>query len=1168
MKGTNDPNFTTPDHIVKQNDDKICDAIETVEDKDRLRRILARILNNSATVGEINEFTALSKKIKLAEESIEEIKVDVSNFRHATATSTVKLHMVNALAAINFEALIKLLSSNMKELSPAAQAEMNSILAFTKALREASLQDVQDATVGGIIPQDDQMRDMAIDGVLISQHDVTRFDPALNRQRFIHRWATGEANAAINRVEPELARVNDPNCSTATGINTAMDFENNHNPAPSSDSLMDGTIASGERDTTISEELNTVIDNEEHPTMAPNISDFTMSTASTYDTSMTSSMIPDGVPDSQSPDINLTNSTTSSDIPPSPVNMEPDIQLPSTPTPVPSKFHFANALNPDNYDIYTEGDSQASDCTMIFSNNMIQEHIIANGTTTNQDDNVIETMQIKRKSNILNDPAYDNLEILPRGATKLMTPEFERQHYIPKAKIFSNIRDFVNNSNLILFPDMDVYNTKKNEIDYHRKQLQKVTLTHANNLQYTTFHEYTWLSLFLHNFRKIEAGVRKLLREKQEQHFITYQVEAGGADALWTKFYDEILNFVNLMYDTRELTEIALTLPRYTITYIPVPTKIQMFSLVKAICGDNFGGTGVSYDNAANWRLLALDFVVTKRRSHVAIHQEPNSINCQNPLPVPNISTKNPILGMVMRPNYIIDTETFEIKKVETNMTHNTFAKLPNSVKSQLIKKTIIGYFVRNCNGEPTESIIEILNATKENPFFNEFLQELYNKVIKNNFHGLERWLADPDYVNMTELRGLIQDPLENLEQEDHLPDPSHIGNPHNSNNPAAINEDYTSHNDKCSNINIMAGQIPSRSLDNPHNIIGPSKFLKALELEGTINPNDLPQPNPKFEHKIESNKTAYDQVQDHNLKIEEKTQKLKVITTNLGKMNANRIQDLCEAHPSSHIITCSELYMKTAIIRDPKIWPDTFQILSSNPSKIGKYSFSAVILKNNIEIVKEIQGLHANTAAIVNIKGNEVVIAAIYHFNPGKNCGYSTKFGKSAKVLLDDLKTIIAAAEDRPIIISGDLNLDLLKPRGGEKKIVEQILEILEDFTINIDFITHRRIRKGRQQSSRIDNVITKGIEVHEARSLNHRTTLNSDGHLGILSLMNLTPQDAIKREVWKTGVGSHSVQKFIFVPGTNFFVPGTKSFLIKKQSHSVQKICTGYKNSPSLVN
>jgi len=46
------------------------------------------------------------------------------------------------------------------------------------------------------------------------------------------------------------------------------------------------------------------------------------------------------------------------------------------------------------------------------------------------------------------------------------------------------------------------------------------------------------------------------------------------------------------------------------------------------------------------------------------------------------------------------------------------------------------------------------------------------------------------------------------------------------------------------------------------------------------------------------------------------------------------------------------------------------------------------------------------------------------------------------------------------------------------------------------------------------------------------------------------------------KMGVGSHSVQKFIFVPGTNFFVPGTKSFLIKKQSHSVQKICTGYKN------
>jgi len=38
-------------------------------------------------------------------------------------------------------------------------------------------------------------------------------------------------------------------------------------------------------------------------------------------------------------------------------------------------------------------------------------------------------------------------------------------------------------------------------------------------------------------------------------------------------------------------------------------------------------------------------------------------------------------------------------------------------------------------------------------------------------------------------------------------------------------------------------------------------------------------------------------------------------------------------------------------------------------------------------------------------------------------------------------------------------------------------------------------------------------------------------------------------------SGVGSHSVQKFIFVPGTNFFVPGTKSFLIKKQSHSVQK-------------
>ncbi|CBY07097.1 unnamed protein product [Oikopleura dioica] len=681
----------------------------------------------------------------------------------------------------------------------------------------------------------------------------------------------------------------------------------------------------------------------------------------------------------------------------------------------------------------------------------------------------------------------------------------EREKYLPNTKIYSGVIEFIRENDLIIFPNVDTYNDIVRETENAKRTFYKSIPQIAKQFSYNKFSDTTWLTIFVLNFRKIENTISSLLTNNQVETNRRYNVVNGGNDPEWIKFHDDTVKFCEFMYNAKEIGEIALVHPQAIILYIPFPTKPEMFSLVKNCIGNNLGGAGYNYDSAAIARLLALEVVAVKRRTHVAIYEDEENSRGQNAL-----ASSAPPAGVIVKDSYKLDPITLSFVKVDIDIPHPVIS---NKLKAQMVKNTIKAYFIKNCAGEDTATINDILSHTVENVFFNEFLNEIYNKVIKNNYEGFDTWMRDMNYITTDNLRGLLQNHKEASEQEDQPPDPNQK-TPNLSKNTTAINEDQISRNDTKSISDIIKGQIPPRSIDNSDAIPHPEKLLKGLGLEKVVNDNNL----PKTKNKIPIKKDAFKEVTEHNSNIEDNSMKFKLISTNLGRINMGRIQQLVDTHPTSNAFLISEMFIKSDIISNRVTWPNGYQIVSSNPSPNGKQSFTAIILRNNLHVIRELEDLHANCASIVQVKNMEVVFASIYHFNPGKNNGYHIKFNGTAKLLLKDLRKIVEFAGSRMIVIAGDFNLEMLSARRGESKFIDQILEILKDFVIEVDFITHRRYRNGRQQSSRIDNVITRNIKICEIRSLNHTSTLMSDGHLGIMSILDLCPPDAMKRELWRT--------------------------------------------------
>ncbi|CBY31717.1 unnamed protein product, partial [Oikopleura dioica] len=233
----------------------------------------------------------------------------------------------------------------------------------------------------------------------------------------------------------------------------------------------------------------------------------------------------------------------------------------------------------------------------------------------------------------------------------------------------------------------------------------------------------------------------------------------------------------------------------------------------------------------------------------------------------------------------------------------------------------------------------------------------------------------------------------------------------------------------------------------------------------------------------------------------------------NLGKINMSKIKELVEFHPTSAIICVSEVYCETDLLSDRVAWPDGYTIYASDPSPVGELSFTMIIVKNNLQVTGQVQGLHQNCAIHIKLPEVELTVGCFYHFNQTKYNGYVSKFNATEEVFFDDLERIEAAAKDHAII-GGDLNMDCTSPRGGERVKVTRFGNILSNFVNQVDFITHRR---GNCQDTSIDTVWTKGVTVTESKPLNHDRLLRSDGHVGIMICMKIMCPGDVKRRLWR---------------------------------------------------
>lgn len=192
-----------------------------------------------------------------------------------------------------------------------------------------------------------------------------------------------------------------------------------------------------------------------------------------------------------------------------------------------------------------------------------------------------------------------------------------------------------------------------------------------------------------------------------------------------------------------------------------------------------------------------------------------------------------------------------------------------------------------------------------------------------------------------------------------------------------------------------------------------------------------------------DKHKELVQQCDEHNKNIKERISRLKVIYTNLGKMSMSKVRELVEFHPTASIICVSELYWEYDLIMDSTGWPDGYQLIPSEPSPVGRLSFSLIILISNIKVKSIIKGLHQNFAVNIELPGINITVACFYNFNNTKYDGYLTKFNTSEEVFFDDIEVISAHAEEAAIV-GGDINMNCNDPRSGEKDKVERFGNIL----------------------------------------------------------------------------------------------------------------------------
>lgn len=506
----------------------------------------------------------------------------------------------------------------------------------------------------------------------------------------------------------------------------------------------------------------------------------------------------------------------------------------------------------------------------------------------------------------------------------------------------------------------------------------------------------------------------------------------------WKTFESQLAKYANFMINLDELSILAMVKQTGIVYFTPIPSSQAMYNYVMDTL--NHDSKIVGLRSIIVNRLRKLNFYVIPRLNMMSIYKNPH----------PTASGTRTV-GKVV-PMRLYTVGPWRVRKV----------------RDKMFKAAVKSHYLKKFKGEYQDGWDGILAKMDSDLNFSKDVAYLFNKLMVGNRDiNFDKWMNDPNYLDNVEFSGLLPNkPINQVRKE---------------------REEYrmlrtTTRQDEKNWRLMERGIVPYSKFGKL--VMPAEKFAKILNLEDCLDPNF------QLRHKLDAN--GVDQMSSqqkeqacaaHNDEVRGRICTSKFIFTNLGKLKMTRLREVVELHPSALAICISEVYLESALLKDRLNWPDGYQVFCSDPSPVGELSFTVIIIKSTVKVSRQVSGLHQNCGVVIEIGQQEILLGCIYNFIKTSYNGYEKKFNATIDILYKDLEKLRDSHEG-PSVIGGDFNVNCEVPRPGEKQKVEKILNILEGFQNNIDFLTNKMKNK---EPSMIDFVFSRGIRVSESKPLNH---------------------------------------------------------------------------------
>ncbi|CAG5094857.1 Oidioi.mRNA.OKI2018_I69.XSR.g13921.t1.cds [Oikopleura dioica] len=673
-----------------------------------------------------------------------------------------------------------------------------------------------------------------------------------------------------------------------------------------------------------------------------------------------------------------------------------------------------------------------------------------------------------------------------------ISPAEEESSWRNTVAVYRSADEFLEKENLQSYPDPEAFTKAQTLAECARTDLEN---TIRRYIQSSNKND---INTACRKWQSLIYGLRGSLINRLEKLINCAEGESAASLGLndpeklkeWNGFLRANRNFREVLHDPEKLTVLHCCDPDVLSQDMPVPKSLAIYNYVK------LAGMEMNIDctktcaNIVMSQLVALGLIVTSRRTHAAVY---------NPgeLPGQHLLKSKPIFVRVI--------------KVGPDFTHKRWLMAKEFVRTVAIKEY---------KQELDFTIDDVPDLAMNEPLFQLFINEFWRKVVANNLTlGFRIWMRKHDYLTSCSFRGLTNEDDSNC--TDGLPDLPHP--------PLTITFKQFKNlceiqrmKNKTHKVNdiIRSGEVPKMPIS--HDIPSPHVFAKGRGLEGVLPAaENLPKLKRSSKNIIPTEGDLEKAVTEHNEKVVSAADNLTVVCANLGKCSTlDKIKKLVRRHRGAHIFTVAELFIERDMALDRDNWPDGYRILAGQGSTDGKNQcFSLIVIRSNIKVLRTINCLHQNAGALLDVNGIEIYIFSVYNFCNSAFDGYKNKFGVSRDVLYEDLNKMRMMSTDHPAIIAGDFNVQVNNPRCHERSQADKIQAAMDGFERLTNFVTFRRdCKNGRTMESCIDHIyFSPGkIDTNEisCKPADHRTSLGSDGHCGVICEI---PIRAPEGKIWK---------------------------------------------------